>query len=250
MNSVRPNAKFTYDAWHQRMSFSAGDDPMVFPWYRSAFFGTRSDLKGDILELGCGRGEFATWLASTVANIRVTGVDFSTAAITIAQQRIRKASRALHFIAGDVQSLPFADNCFDWILSCECMEHLPQPQMMATEMFRVLKPGGKFCLTTESYLNGMLLAWLQSWITRRRFNSGSGIQPVEQFLIFPQVKWYLNRAGFVVERTESTHYQWLLLPRVDPARLCTREFKAAWARTLAKPFGRHFSFFGHKPELS
>ena len=127
------------------------------------------------------------------------------------------------------------------------MEHVPQPQMMAAEMSRVLKPGGKFCLTTENYLNGILLGWLQSWITGRPFNSGSGVQPLEQFFVFPQVTGYLKRAGLVVEKTESTHYQWLLLPGVDPARLCTRQFKTTWARTLAKPFGRHFSFFGYKP---
>ena len=114
-------------------------------------------------------------------------------------------------------------------------------------MFRVLKPGGRFCLTTENYLNGMLLAWLHCYLTSRPFNSGSGVQPLEQFFVFPQVKRYLKRAGLVVERTESTHYQWLLLPGVAPARLCTPEFKKSWARILAKPFGRHFSFFGYKP---
>jgi ubiquinone/menaquinone biosynthesis C-methylase UbiE len=240
--------KFAYDRWHERINSSAEDNnPMAFPWYRTAFSGIKNNLRGDLLELGCGRGEFAVWLACTVPNIRVTGVDFSFSAIAMAQRRIANASKVVRFITGDVQSLAFPDNAFDWIVSCECLEHLPQPQMMAEEMFRVLKPGGRFCLTTENYLNGMLLAWLQSCVTGRPFNSGSGVQPVEQFFVFPQVKRYLKRAGLIVERTESTHYQWLLLPGVDPARLCTHRFKARWARTLAKPFGRHFSFFGYKP---
>ncbi len=77
--------------------------------------------------------------------------------------------------------------------------------------------------------------------------SGSGVQPRENFFLFFQVQKYLSDAGLAVSRTRSSHYQWLLLPRVDPARLCTCEFKSGWARLLAKPFGRHFSFFGHKP---
>jgi ubiquinone/menaquinone biosynthesis C-methylase UbiE len=250
MNLANRDPKFAYDRWHERMDGSAKDNnPLAFPWYRTAFNGIQKDLRGDLLELGCGRGEFAVWLACTVPGIRVTGVDFSVSAIAIAQKRISSASEAVRFITGDVQSLAFADNTFDWIVSCECLEHLPQPQMMAGEIFRVLKPGGRFCVTTENYLNGMFLAWIQSWVTRRPFNSGSGVQPIEQFFVFPQVKGYLRRAGLVVERTESTHYQWLLLPGVDPARLCTRQFNASWARTLAKPFGRRFSFFGYKPKV-
>jgi ubiquinone/menaquinone biosynthesis C-methylase UbiE len=220
---------------------------MVYPWYRAAFNGIQGHLKGDLLELGCGRGQFALWLASAVSDLRVTGVDFSTSAITIARKKITSGSRAVRFVAGDAQCVPFADNTFDWIVSCECLEHLPEPQRMAAEMFRVLKPGGGFCLTTENYLNGMLLAWLHCYLTGRPFNSGTGVQPLEQFFVSPQVKGYLKRAGLVVERTESTHYQWLLLPGVAPARLCTPRFKTSWARMFAKPFGRHFSFFGYKP---
>lgn len=240
--------KLAYDRWHEQLNCSTEiSDPMALPWYRAAFSGIQSSLKGDLLELGCGRGEFAVWLASAVPDLRVTGVDFSISAITIARTRITNTSKPVRFLASDVQSVPFADNTFDWIVSCECLEHLPEPQRMAAEMFRVLKPGGRFCLTTENYLNGMLLAWLHCYLTGRPFNSGSGVQPLEQFFVFPQVKGYLKRAGLVIERTESTHYQWLLLPGVAPARLCTPRFHQRWARIVAKPFGRHFSFFGHKP---
>jgi len=245
---MNPDPKLAYDQWHERInSFAEDVDPLLFPWYQSAFRGIQDSPSGDLLELGCGRGEFAVWLASAVPGIRITGVDFSASAIQIAQRRVAISSKPVHFITGDAQCLAFADNSFDWIVSCECLEHVPHPSKMAAEMFRVLKRGGRFCLTTENYLNGMLLAWLQCCVTGRPFNSGSGVQPLEQFFVFPQVKGYLKRAGLVVERSESTHYQWLLLPGIDPARLCTPRFKKGWARAIAKPFGRHFSFFGYKP---
>jgi len=47
-----------------------------------------------------------------------------------------------------------------------------------------LKPGGQFILTTENYFNGLILAWLQSWIFGVPFNSGAGVQPRETFFVF------------------------------------------------------------------
>jgi len=235
-----------YDAWHEQM-YASSSDPLRFPWYASVVEEFGSDFTGEVLEVGCGRGEFAHWLASTAPNVRVTGIDFSAAAIAIANRRTLATPAPVQFLVGDAQSLRFPDNRFDWVVSCECMEHVPSPRAMAAEIFRVLKPGGRFCLTTENYLNGMLLAWVRSWITKQPFNSGSGVQPRENFFLFFHVQKYLSDAGLAVSRTRSSHYQWLLLPRVDPARLCIFEFKSGWARLLAKPFGRHFSFFGHKP---
>jgi ubiquinone/menaquinone biosynthesis C-methylase UbiE len=241
-------ARAAYDVWHKRMHTTTADaNPLRFPWYRSAFSAIAERPSGDLLEVGCGCGEFAAWLAGAVPALRITGVDFSPAAIEAAANRASDAKRPLQFLTADAQCLSFAGNSFDWIVSCECLEHVRNPGRMAAEIFRVLKPGGRFCITTENYLNGMLIAWLHAWLTDRAFDSGSGIQPIENFFIFHKVRRYLCDAGLVIDATESSHYQWLLLPGVDPARLCTAYFKPAWARRMAKPFGRHFSFFGHKP---
>jgi hypothetical protein len=117
---------------------------------------------------------------------------------------------------------------------------------MALELARVLKPGGRFALTTENYLNGMLIGWLKAWLTRQPFNSGSGIQPRENFFFYWMVRSYLQNAGLTVTKMESSHHQWLLLPKINPATLCTEKFASKWAQTLAFPFGRHVSFFGCK----
>jgi SAM-dependent methyltransferase len=98
------------------------------------------------------------------------------------------------------QSLKFLDNNFDCVVSCEYMECVPSPRAMAAEIFRVLKPGGRFCLRTENYLNEMLLAWARCWITKQPFNSGSGVQPRENFFLCFQVQKYLSEAGLVVSR--------------------------------------------------
>jgi hypothetical protein len=118
---------------------------------------------------------------------------------------------------------------------------------MAAEMLRVLRPGGKFILTTENYFNGMLLAWLQAYFAGKPFDSGSGVQPIEHFFMFWNVRRILTGAGLRVDRMESNHYQWLLLPRVDPARLCTAEVASPFLKRLFLPFGRHFTYAGHRP---
>lgn len=46
----------------------------------------------------------------------------------------------------DVQSLPIRDSVADAALNLWVMEHVPAPQLMVNEMFRILKPGGKIFL--------------------------------------------------------------------------------------------------------
>jgi SAM-dependent methyltransferase len=179
--------------------------------------------------------------------LNISAVDFSSASVRMAVERAESARVEVQFSKDDAQSLSFPDNSFDHVVSCECMEHVLEPSKMASEINRVLKPGGTFCLTTENYLNGMLIGWAHCWLTGRPFNSGSGVQPHENFFFFWHVSAFLKSAGLVVDEMESCHVQWLMLPRVDPARLCTDRFSNRWTRLLAKPFGRHFSFFGHKP---
>jgi 2-polyprenyl-3-methyl-5-hydroxy-6-metoxy-1,4-benzoquinol methylase len=238
-----------YDAWHvDRAAGGNLSDPLELPWYRSAYRDIEKRAHGDVLEIGCGRGEFAIWLSQNRPDFNITAVDFSQEAINIAAGRALQQDAKVIIRQDNAEALSFPANSFDYIVSCECIEHVSNPILMAQEIARVLRPGGGFCVTTENYLNGMLIAWIKCWLTGERFNSGSGIQPYENFFFFWHVLNYLRDAGLRVDETESCHYQWLLLPRIDPARLCTEQFSTMILRNLAKPFGRHFSYFGGKPE--
>lgn len=246
--SSQENVLNDYDDWHRQRKYADDpESPLGHPWYEAVSRELRHYPAGRVLEVGCGRGGFANWLARQKPEFEITALDFSSSAIAIAKESAAAKNSPVTFMVGDAEALPFADDSFDVVVSCECMEHVPHPPQMARELARVLKPGGRFCLTTPSYLNGVLLAWLHSWLTKRPLDTGAGVQPRENFYFFWNVRSYLRKAGLKIERMESCNYQWLLLPRVAPAKLCTMQFRSRWARWLAFPFGVHLSYFGIKP---
>ena len=160
------------------------------------------DLAGlKILEVGCGGGDFAIHLAKQKAE--VTAVDFSSKALESARERAKIQNKRVAFQAGDAEALPFIDNFFDLLFSCECLEHVPSPRRAVAEFYRVLKPSGKLILTTENYSNAMVLAWIMSWLRKEPFNSGTGVQPIEHFFLYWRIKKMLTSNGFKVRRTRG-----------------------------------------------
>lgn len=151
-----------YDEWHGAAAEGecANGISRLRPWHKSALK-LLPDLNDcDVLEIGCGRGDLSSELTHRYPRIRVSGIDFSATAIEIASRRTSRDGSSPSFSVGDAQALPFRTNTFDCIVSCECLEHVPSPQAMASEMYRTLGPGGHFILTTENYFNEMVLAWL------------------------------------------------------------------------------------------
>ncbi|MEN3368661.1 MAG: 2-polyprenyl-6-hydroxyphenyl methylase / 3-demethylubiquinone-9 3-methyltransferase [Verrucomicrobiota bacterium] len=234
-----------YDTWHARRA-AAREDRTLRPWHRTVLK-LLPDLNGlSVLEIGCGSGSFSLLLAARYPEAKITAVDFSERAIEAALDRQRQAGTRIEFMVKDAQRLTFPDGRFDFVFSCECLEHLPEPGRMCQEIARVLKPRGEWILTTENYFNGMVLAWLMSIAKRRHFDSGSGVQPHENFFLFWRVRRMVEQAGLEIRHMESNHFQWLLLPRVAPDKLRTDDFQTPFLRRLLRPFGRHFTFKGTK----
>ena len=242
------NSRGKYAAWHHQLAtYEFASKDLHHPWHLTVAR-LLPDLRGQkVLEVGCGRGDFAVWLAGKFSQTEVNAVDFSVEAIHIAKSRAVSSGALVKFAVNDAESLAFRDCSFDYVISCECMEHVADPFRMASEIYRVLRPGGRFILTTENYFNGMILAWLQTWLLGKPFDSGSGVQPRENFFVFWKVENILRKGGLTVESRESNHFQWLLLPRIDPNKLCTNDFTSPFLKSLFRPFGRHFTFCGMRP---
>jgi ubiquinone/menaquinone biosynthesis C-methylase UbiE len=240
-----------YENWHQQMAHKEEHSSLtLYPWHETVLRLLPPLDHKRVLEIGCGRGDFALTLAQRFPSATIAALDFSERAVDIARDRAQTIGAKVDFTTGNAESLPFEPGSFDFVVSCECMEHVPVPQKMANEIARCLRSGGEFIVTTENYFNGMLIAWLKSWITRQPFDSGSGVQPRENFFLFWRVRNLFRKAGLRVTHTESNHFQWLLLPRCSPRSLCTTSFRSAYLNRLFRPFGRHFTFQGVKPKAA
>ena len=98
----------------------------------------------EVLEVGCGRGGGAAFVARHHAPARIIGVDFSPHAVAFCQHRHREAN--LCFQAGDAERLPFADGSFDAVLNVESSHCYGSMESFVREVARVLRPGGVFLL--------------------------------------------------------------------------------------------------------
>jgi ubiquinone/menaquinone biosynthesis C-methylase UbiE len=96
-----------------------------------------------VLDCGCGPGSITLGIAELVAPGQTTGVDFGLSQIEHAQATAaNRRTEHVTFQTADCYSLPFADHSFDRVFSHALMEHLADPRRAASEMYRVLKPGG------------------------------------------------------------------------------------------------------------
>jgi SAM-dependent methyltransferase len=103
-----------------------------------------------ILEVGCGWGELAEWLARETG-AEVVATDLSPRMIELARARGVDAKLA------DVQSLPFADGEFDVAVAAWMLYHVPGLERAIAELARVLRPGGRLIAVTNSRFHLMEL---------------------------------------------------------------------------------------------
>lgn len=240
--------KDEYENWHSKFHGKDNlDQVILFEWHYNVInkIGDLEILKGKrVLEVGCGVGDFSIYLSNYA--FEVIGIDFSAEAIRIGNEKIKCNNSKAILKQMDAQNLLFNADEFDIIISCECLEHLPDPKSALNEMYRVLKPGGNIILTTENYSNAMAYLVLYNRLINRPYDSGSGVQPIENFFVFWKVKKMFKDAGFSKIRTSGSHHIFLLLPGFSPHTFVVNEFKRKFWKILFKPLARHMLFYGIK----
>ncbi len=106
--------------------------------------------KGDhVLDLGSGAGNDC-FVARTLTGDegRVTGIDFTDAMIEKANANLQKTGFSnIQFIKGDIEEMPLSDNTFDVVISNCVLNLVPDKEKAFNEIYRVLKPGGHFCIS-------------------------------------------------------------------------------------------------------
>ncbi|MFY9153804.1 MAG: arsenite methyltransferase [Prolixibacteraceae bacterium] len=119
--------------------------------------------KGDhVLDLGSGAGNDC-FVARALAGEegRVTGLDFTDAMLEKARINTEKLGYTnVGFVKGDIEEMPLPDETYDVVISNCVLNLVPDKEKAFAQMYRVLKPGGHFCIS-DVVLNGTLPKNLQ-----------------------------------------------------------------------------------------
>lgn len=109
-----------------------------------------------LLDVACGSGQLA--LVAARRGIEVTGVDIATNSIEAARGRAKHEGLEAEFDEGDAEELPYADGSFDAVATLYGAMFAPRPELVASEMLRVVKPGGLVAMgnwTAEGFIGKM-----------------------------------------------------------------------------------------------
>lgn len=99
--------------------------------------------KDKLLDVACGAGAL---LQCAGPEVNGWGVDFSERAARLARQVAPHA----HLCVGDMQQMPYADRCFDYVTNIGGVEHVPDMRQALREMARVCSDEGKLCIVVPN----------------------------------------------------------------------------------------------------
>ncbi len=162
------------------------------------------ELKGDekVLDVGCGLGRTAIGVAKHLHRGKVIGIDIwdkieipgNSPERAYANAEIEGVSDKVEFKTGNVLSIPFSDNSFDIVTSSSVINNLNgdlKKLQALEEIFRVLRPSGKFLLLEPLRDLRNSLTWTPFFV----------------WLLLPKDKWItlLKKTGFVNLRYDNAH---------------------------------------------
>lgn len=106
--------------------------------------------EGLALEVGPGPGYLGLeWLRKT-AGTRLKGIEISRNMIKLACKNVKEYGfdeKRVEYILGNAMEMPFAENTFDAVFSNGSLHEWEDPVKILNEIYRVLKPGGRFLVS-------------------------------------------------------------------------------------------------------
>ena len=94
----------------------------------------------EVLDVAAGTGNAAALAAAEGA--RVVASDFAPRQVDRGRARTEAEGLEVEWTVADVEELPFDDASFDCVLSVFGAQFGPRPERVASELFRVVRPGG------------------------------------------------------------------------------------------------------------
>jgi ubiquinone/menaquinone biosynthesis C-methylase UbiE len=131
-----------------RATWTAGDFSQIAKAYTKGAeeFVERLNLQPGVkfLDVACGSGNLAIPAARLGAE--VTGMDLAPEMVLQARQNAEREGLKARFDEGDAEALQYDDNAFDVVATMFGAMFAPRPDVTASELLRVCKPGGRIAM--------------------------------------------------------------------------------------------------------
>jgi SAM-dependent methyltransferase len=216
------------------------------------------DERTYVLDVGCGAGATASYLAATYG-CRVVGIDAMEEMVDLARARAARegVSERTAFRVADVRQLPFDDASFDVVLCESVATFVVEKERMVGELARVVREGGCVGLNEEVWLQapseevigftrqywgieGSILT-LEEWVA---LMEGAGLQgSVDEGLLVGIYRVDPRREASQVKRYHVSDF-WRMMTRTLGLYLKSRAFRTYMRREGRLP-RRTFDYLGY-----
>jgi SAM-dependent methyltransferase len=143
-----------------------------------------------VLDVACGTGNAA--IPAAQAGGKVVGLDLTPELLDVAQRRADEAGAEVDLQVGDAEALPFEDASFDVLLSTFGCMFAPRHEIVASEMARVLRPGGRLGI----------VSWTPDGAIGDFFAAAGPHMPTPPSFVDPPLTW--GEESYVQELFEGT----------------------------------------------
>lgn len=144
-----------------------------------------SEEPGSVVDLGCGTGHFTVQLAQRFASAALKGVDLAQGMLDFAREQHGDCAI---WVCDDAEDLSLQDNSVDLIFSNLALQWCERLPKLASELARVLKPGGRIAFTS--------LGPSTLYELRRSWSAVDDYIHVNRFLAPEQWRESFTAAGF------------------------------------------------------
>lgn len=145
-----------------------------------------------MLDVGCGTG-FLIDLLRKSKTADYYGLDLSPEMIKVAEEKLGGEAS---LTVGSADKLPYEDCSFDVVTCIQSFHHYPYPEKAMREVFRVLRPGGRYIISDTGY--GGIKQAVFNKIFLPRMNSGD-------YAVYSKenIAQMMKKCGFESERAEK-----------------------------------------------
>ena len=161
-----------------------------------------------LIDVGCGGGILAESMAAIGA--QVSAIDLAPQSIETAKLHLYESGLAVNYECIEISDkAASAPEAFDILTCMEMLEHVPDPEYIIRECYKLLKPGGMAFFSTlnrnaSSYLLGVVAAeYVFNLVPRGTHDYKKFIKPAELRVI-------LNRCGFELIAISGIDYNPLM----------------------------------------